>query len=305
MGKHLQTQDVEKLKKQAADLSKVLADHAQALTEKAGELAREAGDWAEPHVDEVWKKYGPKVKGAQEYLSEKADTAWRESVKYAAPKIEAGSKAARPVINSAHDKVVDDYLPRLEHAMKAAAAAAASADGIGAKTGTAFAAAQEALVEPPKKSKAKKCFAWLAAGAAVAGAGYYLWKRTQPTEDPWAEEYWQNAEDGSPASKATAATHAVQDKAKEIAEKAGAYAKDLADAVKGLFRFWSAWGCDCVGVVRPGVGEPWVENGDVKSAISTPKAHHEIYLFFLSCGRRDLSYHRTWPDDRGRIHRRG
>ena len=76
-------------------------------------------------------------------------------------------------------------------------------------------------------------------------------------------------------------------------------------SINRLFRFWSAWGCDCVGVVRPGVGEPWVENGDVKSAISTPKAHHEIYLFFLSCGRRDLSYHRTWPDDRGRIHRRG
>lgn len=79
----------------------------------------------------------------------------------------------------------------------------------------------------------------------------------------------------------------------------------IANESNGLFRFWSAWGCDCVGVVRPGVGEPWVENGDVKSAISTPKAHHEIYLFFLSCGRRDLSYHRTWPDDRGRIHRRG
>ena len=61
MGKHLPPQDVETLKKQAADLSKVLADHAQALTEKATELAREAGDWAEPHVDEAWQKYGPKV----------------------------------------------------------------------------------------------------------------------------------------------------------------------------------------------------------------------------------------------------
>mgnify|MGYP003373089053 CR=1 FL=1 len=33
-------------------------------------------------------------KGADDTM--KADTAWRESVKYAAPKIEAGSKAARP-----------------------------------------------------------------------------------------------------------------------------------------------------------------------------------------------------------------
>ena len=30
--------------------------------------------------------------------------------------------------------------------------------------------------------------------AAAAGAGYGLWKRSQPIEDPWAEDYWADLE---------------------------------------------------------------------------------------------------------------
>ena len=26
--------------------------------------------------------------------------------------------------------------------------------------------------------------------AAVAGAGYLAWRRSQPIDDPWADEYW-------------------------------------------------------------------------------------------------------------------
>lgn len=231
MGKSKYEADVDTLKKQAAQLSKVLGDHAQALAEKAGEVARDTSDWAEPHVDAAWTKISPKVKDAQKYLSHKADKTWRESVKFAAPKIESGSRAVRPAIDTAHDKVVGDYLPRLEHAMQAANKAAMSQKSAG-KAGKAT---QKALAEPTKKRRGKKVLAWIAVSAAAAGAGYYLWKRTQPTEDPWAEEYWQNADD-QPASftdKAAGATHAVQDKAKEFAGKANGYAKDLADAVKG------------------------------------------------------------------------
>jgi len=31
-----------------------------------------------------------------------------------------------------------------------------------------------------------------AAGAAAAGA-YVVWRRSQPVEDPWAEEYWADS----------------------------------------------------------------------------------------------------------------
>ena len=36
------------------------------------------------------------------------------------------------------------------------------------------------------------CFTALT--AAAAGAGYVLWKRSQPIEDPWAEDYWADLE---------------------------------------------------------------------------------------------------------------
>ena len=43
---------------------------------------------------------------------------------------------------------------------------------------------------------------------AVAGAGYILWKRSQPIEDPWAEEYWADLDTDSfvPDTEAEKAT---------------------------------------------------------------------------------------------------
>lgn len=43
---------------------------------------------------------------------------------------------------------------------------------------------------------------------AVAGAGYILWKRSQPIEDPWAEEYWADLDTDSfvPETQAEKAT---------------------------------------------------------------------------------------------------
>ena len=34
----------------------------------------------------------------------------------------------------------------------------------------------------------------VALAATAAGVGYVLWKRSQPIEDPWAEEYWADLE---------------------------------------------------------------------------------------------------------------
>ena len=48
-----------------------------------------------------------------------------------------------------------------------------------------------------------------------------------------------------------------------------------------------------------------MENGAVTSTVSSPKAHHEIYLFFLPCGGRDLLNHRTRLGHRERLRRRG
>ena len=60
----------------------------------------------------------------------------------------------------------------------------------------AVAAKSAALVVPVKKQKKHrvlKTLGWLAvAGAAAAGA-YVVWRRSQPVEDPWAEEYWADS----------------------------------------------------------------------------------------------------------------
>ncbi|MDK8299774.1 MAG: hypothetical protein QP772_02605, partial [Actinomycetaceae bacterium UMB1218B] len=39
-----------------------------------------------------------------------------------------------------------------------------------------------------------RAIGWTALATTVAGAGYVLWKRSQPIEDPWAEEYWADLE---------------------------------------------------------------------------------------------------------------
>lgn len=42
--------------------------------------------------------------------------------------------------------------------------------------------------------KSKKPFFWVLVTGLLAVAGYVLWQRSQPVEDPWAEEYWEDAE---------------------------------------------------------------------------------------------------------------
>ena len=56
--------------------------------------------------------------------------------------------------------------------------------------------------------RALRAFGLTALVGAVAGAGYILWKRSQPIEDPWAEEYWADLDTDSfvPNTEAEKAT---------------------------------------------------------------------------------------------------
>ena len=44
-----------------------------------------------------------------------------------------------------------------------------------------------------KKCTLGRTLGWLTVATAAAGAAYIVWKRSQPVEDPWAEEYWADA----------------------------------------------------------------------------------------------------------------
>lgn len=218
------------------------------LSDRAQELAGKTRDWAAP----------------------RAEQAWKETVKVAAPKIEAASEAVRPRLDAAHEKVVSDYLPRVQKAMQEAAEAAQADGSLRDRAEKVASATSQALTEPTKKGHpVLKGFGLTALAALVGAAGYVLWRRSQPIEDPWAEEYWadleaktskvdfeseaaeaeERAEEAvanmelkdpeEAAKKAKEVAEDVKDKAekagdkvKEAAEKAGDKAKDLAEDAK-------------------------------------------------------------------------
>src|SRR5699024_6536061 len=98
--------DADKVRQQAADLGHVIGEQAGKAGEKAASLAEQGKVWA------------------TDVAAPRIDKAWRDGVKATAPKIEAAAEKARPAVDAAHDKIVDDYLPRVQKAMHDAADAA-------------------------------------------------------------------------------------------------------------------------------------------------------------------------------------
>lgn len=92
---------------------------------------------------------------------------------------------------------------------------------------------REALAEKVGKSSPKrgrKAFVFLILAALAGGIGYLLYRRSQPVDDPWAEEYWEDVEVSQFDPKE--AVEDAQDKAKEVAEDVSDKAQDAVDAVK-------------------------------------------------------------------------
>lgn len=177
--------DTERLKVQAADVGAKLSDvtvraglTAEQLAEQAKEAAVHAKEWAAP----------------------RAERAWHEGKKAAAPKIEAAAEKAIPLVDTAHDRLVDDILPKLVAAVTAAAGAAA----VGADKAREVADAkltELAHITPPKKKRTGAKVFWTIAGLAALGAVYAAFRRSGPTTDPWAEDPW----DAEPELDAAAA----------------------------------------------------------------------------------------------------
>ncbi|MGC5627840.1 hypothetical protein ACPYO6_06275 [Georgenia sp. Z1344] len=187
-----------------AELGTALSEQAKITGARAAELAQEGVDWATPKVQKAF---------------EDARTA-------AAPTIEQ----ARTSAATARDKVKDDYVPRVQKAAQSAAEAARSDAPIADRAKEASKAARSSLEKPADKKKggAGKALGWVLVGTAVAGAGYLVWRRTQPVDDPWAEEYWDDTTVSSP----TDSSGSLGDKAAGLAGKAKDAASSAAGAVK-------------------------------------------------------------------------
>lgn len=219
--------EAERIRKQAAELAAVVSEQAHLAGKQAKLLAEHGKDWA-----------GPRVEAAGAWAGPKAEKAWRDTVKATAPRVEAATEKVRPAVDNAYERIVDDYLPRVSKAMHDAAEAAGKTDGLSAKAAVAGEAARKALTQPPKKSHGVvKTLGWVLVGTAAAGTGYLLWRRSQPIDDPWAEEYWDDTTVATPDSSATAGTSTASTSgaaaaAASVAEKASAAAKKAGDAAK-------------------------------------------------------------------------
>ena len=172
------------------------------------------------------------LRHAEEWAARAQDLA-EQGYEWAAPKVEEAAQKARPYLDNVHEKVVDDYLPRIEEASKEARKAAAKDGTLMERAQRAGDATRKSLSKPVKKNhRFAKCLGWSLLGTAVAGAGYLLWRRSQPIEDPWAEEYWADLD--ADAQTTTEPAHKEEaGKDASNADKAGEKADETADKVKG------------------------------------------------------------------------
>ncbi|MGO3042167.1 hypothetical protein [Ancrocorticia populi] len=207
----------------AAQGAEWAAPHIEDATKKASEYADQATeltkqgiDWATPHVEDAVKK-------ASEY-ADHATELTKQGIDWATPHVEDALDKA----NDAKDKVLNDYVPRAKAAAKAANEAARSDGDVKTKAVAVQESTTKALTtSPKKKGRAKKFFGIFAALGALGGGVFYLWKRSQPVEDPWAEAYWEDVKSATPASANTPEPDiaptpevATEEVAEEVAEEA-------------------------------------------------------------------------------------
>lgn len=150
-----------------------LRDEAAALADSLVVRAERAANWAAPRVVRA-----------------------REEVARAAREAQL---RAQPVVDEARSRVVEDYVPAAQRAAVAAQAAATTEGTLSERAQRIAVAARNAALEIPevpvkkKKHTVLKTLGWLTLAGAAAGAAYIVWRRSQPVEDPWAEEYWADA----------------------------------------------------------------------------------------------------------------
>lgn len=171
---------------------------ADQVRETAQEAAQEAGKLAKSLADQGKEWATPRLEAAIEWAGPRVEQAWRKSVKAAAPKVVDAAGKSRVAVDAAHEKIVEDVIPRVVAAMEdAAKAAKAGATDVQSKASAALTKVEKAAKEQEKaargKNKLARTLGWVLVGGAVAGAGVLIWRRTQPVDDPWAEEYWDDA----------------------------------------------------------------------------------------------------------------
>ena len=188
--------DAKKLRATSEQLRDAAAVYAGKVAVRAADLANQGVDWAAPRAQAV-------LTNAIEHAT--------PAIENAAARAQAAAAHAGPAIENARGHLVADYLPRAALAVNQASAALTARGSLSDRARRASEVSAAALATPTRKRR--KCrflraFGLTALVGAVAGAGYILWKRSQPIEDPWAEEYWADLDTDSfvPDTEAEKAT---------------------------------------------------------------------------------------------------
>ncbi len=198
------TFDADKLRASSQHLRDAAAIYAGKVAVRAADLAGQGVDWA-----------APRAQAALHSAIEHATPA----IENAAARAQAAAAQAVPAIENAREQLVDDYLTRASLAVDQAGAALSARGSLSERARRASEASAVALATPVRKRR--KCrvlraFGLTALVGAVAGAGYILWKRSQPIEDPWAEEYWADLDtdsfvpDTEPPSRRASDSHLLR-----------------------------------------------------------------------------------------------
>lgn len=154
---------VEELQKLASTIGPVVSEGAREAAHKASELATDLKGQYGPEVEKQLRKQGEKLSELSGNLGPRAE-------------------------KFRHD-VEDDYLPR---ARKTATATGdvlkAAVDAARSELLKGQGDIKAALAPAPvaKKNRAGKVLLILGLAAAGAAAGYVVWQKTRPVEDPWA-----------------------------------------------------------------------------------------------------------------------
>ena len=195
----------QKLKQEAAGVIDSAGEMVTALAHKASDAANDAKAWVAPKLEEAAERIAPLAEDAKEA----AQSAFAD-VK------EKASAASSQALALAEEKKVE-VVKLSKRAQKKAAKKAAVLEK---KASKELARLQKELAKAAgakKEHKSRKGLITLLLAGAASAAGYVLWKRSQPVEDPWAEAYWEDFADEAMLSAETA-DHAA-DAAQEISEE--------------------------------------------------------------------------------------
>ncbi len=180
--------DAAQVRQEASELAEVLVEHAE-----------RAAEWASPRLAKAREEAVRAAKEAQ--------------VK------------AQPVVDEARTRLVEDYIPRAQRVAAASQEAAAAEGTLSERAQRVAVAAKNAALEVPVKKKSHKVLktlGWLTVAGAAGCAAYVLWRRSQPVEDPWAEEYWEDSEESlgeageAVSEKVEEAVDAAQEKVDDV-----------------------------------------------------------------------------------------